>query len=102
MITRLWRGWTTHDNAVAYEELLRTKILPGIHRVEGYRGTYLLRSDVEDGVEFVTLTFWESMDAVREFAGEDFEASVVPPEARELLSSFEETSKHYETVVEPD
>ena len=102
MISRLWRGWTTFDNADAYEELLRTRILPGIHRVDGYKGTYLLRRDIEDGVEFATLTLWESMDAVRAFAGEDFEVAVVPPEARELLSKFDQTSKHYETVIEPD
>jgi len=102
VISRLWRGWTTFDNADAYEELLRTRILPGIHRVDGYKGTYLLRRDIEDGVEFATLTLWESMDAVRAFAGEDFEVAVVPPEARELLSKFDQTSKHYETVIEPD
>ena len=102
MISRLWRGWTTFDNADAYEELLRTEILPGILRVNGYKGAYLLRRDVEGGVEFATLTLWGSMDAVREFAGEDFEVAVVPPEARELLSKFDQTSKHYETVIEPD
>ena len=102
MISRLWRGWTTFDNADAYEELLRTKILPGIHRVDGYKGAYLLRRDVEDRVEFVTLTLWESMDAVRAFAGEDHEVAVIPPEARKLLSKFDRRSKHYETVIEPD
>jgi heme-degrading monooxygenase HmoA len=101
VISRLWRGWTTFDNADAYEELLRTRILPGIHRVDGYKGAYLLRRDVEDGVEFATLTLWESMDAVRAFAGEDFEVAVVLPEARELLSKFDQTSKHYETIIEP-
>jgi heme-degrading monooxygenase HmoA len=102
VIGRFWRGWTTFENADAYEELLRTKILPGIHRVDGYKGAYLLRRDVEDGVEFATLTLWESMDAVRAFAGEDYEVAVVPPEARELLSRFDQRSEHYETIVEPD
>jgi hypothetical protein len=81
---------------------LRRKILPGIHRVTGYKGAYLLRRDVEDGVEFVTLTLWESMDTIREFAGEDYETAVVPPEARELLSRFDQSSQHYETIIEPD
>jgi hypothetical protein len=102
VISRFWRGWTTSDNADAYEELLRTKILPGIHRIDGYKGAYLLRRDVEDGVEFVTLTLWESMDAVRAFAGEDYEVAVVPPEARALLSRFDQMSAHYETIIEPD
>jgi heme-degrading monooxygenase HmoA len=102
VISRFWRGWTTSNNADAYEELLRTEILPGIHRIDGYKGAYLLRRDVEDGVEFVTLTFWESMDAVRAFAGEDYEVAVVPPEARALLSRFDQMSAHYETIIEPD
>lgn len=102
MISRLWHGWTTRENADAYEELLRTEILPGIHRVDGCLGAYLLRRDIEDGVEFATLTLFESMDAVRAFAGEDYEIAVVPPEARKLLSKFDQTSKHYETVIKPD
>lgn len=102
MITRLWHGWTTRDNADAYEELLRTKILPGIHRVSGYQGAYLLRRDAGAEVELVTLTMFESMEAVRAFAGEDYEAAVVPPEARRLLSRFDERAVHYETVLGPE
>ena len=102
MIARLWRGWTTAENADAYQELLRTRILPGIHRVPGYRGAYLLRRDGGDGVEFVTMIFFDSLDAVRAFAGEDYEVAVVPLEARQLLARFDQTSVHYDTVVEPD
>ncbi len=98
MITRIWHGWTTFENADAYEQLLRTKILLGIHRVSGYKGTYLLRRNIQDSVEFVTMTLWESMDAIRAFAGEDYEVAVVPSEARKLLSKFDDRSKHYETV----
>lgn len=101
MVTRLWHGWTTRDNADAYEHLLRTEILPGIHRIPGYQGAYLLRRDVPDGVEFVTLTLFESMGAVRAFAGDDYEVAVVPPRARALLARFDQTSTHYEIVVEP-
>ncbi len=101
MIARLWRGWTSSGNADAYAELLRTKVLPGIHRVDGYRGA-LLRRDVEDGVEFVTLTMFESMEAVRAFAGETHEVAVVSAEARKLLARFDERSKHYEVVIEPE
>ena len=101
MIARLWRGWTSVENADPYERLLRTTILPGIHRIAGYRGAYLLRRSVPDGVEFATLTLWESLDAVRAFAGPDYELAVVPPEARRLLSRYDEKSVHYETIVEP-
>jgi heme-degrading monooxygenase HmoA len=99
MIGRVWHGWTTRGNADAYEALLRTKILPGIHLVAGHEGAYLLRRDAGDEVEFITLTFFASMDAVRAFAGQDHEVAVVPAEARRLLSRFDERSVHYEVVV---
>ena len=102
MISRCWRGWATVANADAYEDLLRTKILPGIHRVKGYRGAYLLRRNVADGVEFATLTLWEPLDAVRAFAGEQYDVAVVSPEARKLLSRFDERSLHYDTILEPE
>lgn len=102
MITRLWHGWTTPDNADAYEELLRTRILPGIHRVPGYRGAWLLRRDADPEVEFVTMTLFESMDAVRAFAGESYEVAVVHPEAKRLLSRFDERSAHYEVALGPE
>ena len=79
--------------------LLRTKILPRIHRVSGYRGANLLRRDVEEGVEFVTLTFFDSLEDIRSFAGQGYETAVVPPEARKLLLRFDERSLHYETLV---
>ena len=102
MISRIWHGWTTRENAGAYESHLRATVLPGIEaRVPGYRGAYLLRRDVGDEVEFVTITLFDSLDAVREFAGEDYERAVVPPEARALLARFDDRSVHYETVLSP-
>ena len=101
MIARRWHGWARGANADRYEALLRAEILPGIHRIEGFLGAYLLRRDVDEEIEFVTVTLWQSLDAVRAFAGEDYEAAVVPPEARALLSRFDERSTHYETLVEP-
>jgi len=98
MISRLWHGWTTRENADAYETLLRSEVLPGIHRVRGFKGAHLLRRDVKDEVEFVTITLFDSLEAVKEFAGEDFEVAVVPPQARKLLSHFDARSAHYETV----
>ena len=102
MIARMWRGWTTRENADAYEALLRTRVLPGIHRVAGYRGAYLLRRDVEDGVEFATITHFDGIDSVRAFAGDDLTLAVVPPEARALLSRWDERSVHYDVVQGPE
>ena len=101
MIARLWHGVTTRENADAYEDLLQSEILPGIHRVEGYKGAYLLRREVPEGAEFVTLTIFDSMDAVRRFAGDDLEAAVVPEEARKLLTRFDRRSVHYTVLIEP-
>jgi antibiotic biosynthesis monooxygenase (ABM) superfamily enzyme len=98
MINRIWHGWTTPANADAYEELLKEEIFVGIkdREIPGYRGIQLLRRDARDEVEFVTIMRFDTLDAVRNFAGDDFEAAVVPPEARSLLARFDERSKHYE------
>ena len=102
MIGRFWKGWTSAENADAYENLLRTKVFPHIRDLEGHKGAYLFRRDVEDGVEFATLTLFESLDAVKRFAGENYEIAVVPPEARKLLSRFDVKSVHYETRIQPE
>jgi heme-degrading monooxygenase HmoA len=98
MICRAWHGWTTPGNADAYETLLRTEIFPGIARraVPGYRGIELLRRADGDTVEFVTLMWFDSIDDVRAFAGEDYEVAVVPPKARTLLGRFDGRSLHYD------
>ena len=102
MIARLWHGWTSKGNADAYEALLRTKVLPGIHRGRGYRGAYLLRRAEGAEVAFVTITLFASMDAVRAFAGKDLELAVIEPEARKLLARFDERSVHYELAYSPE
>lgn len=102
MIARIWHGWTRPENADAYVTHLRGVVLPSIEqRIEGFRGVYLLRRDAGAEVEFVTVTLWDSTDAVREFAGDAYEVAVVPEEARQLLSRFDERSAHYETLITP-
>ena len=101
MIARLWHGWTTRENADAYEGLLRSEVLPGIHRIEGYKGAYLLRREAGGEIEFVTVTLWDSFEAIRAFAGADYEVAVVLPEARKLLSRFDPRSVHYDTRLAP-
>jgi antibiotic biosynthesis monooxygenase (ABM) superfamily enzyme len=100
VIARLWHGWTAPENADAYEEFLRTKMFPSIHRVPGYLGADLLRRENGDEVAFVTITRFESLESVRAFAGEDYEQAVIEPEARALLSRFDERSEHYEVIVD--
>jgi len=100
MIARIWHGWTTPTNADAYEKLLRTEICEGIEnrRIHGFHGIDLLRRDQAQEVEFVTIMWFESLDAVRTFSGDDYELAVVPPEARALLSHFDARSAHYEVL----
>ena len=98
MICRLWRGWTTRANADTYERLLREEIFAGIaaRGIEGYGGIDLLRRDAGEEVEFVTLMWFDSLAAVRAFAGEDYARAVVPPPARALLARWDERSLRYE------
>lgn len=100
MISRIWRGWTTSRNADAYEALLKAEIFTGIidRGITGFRGIDLLRREVEEGVEFVTVMWFDSLLAVQTFAGEDYERAVVPPKARQLLIRFDERAAHYEVV----
>ena len=95
MIARLWHGYTKPEDAPTYHDMLLTSILPGIHRIPGYKGSYVLRKDGKDEVEFVTITLWESLEAIREFAGPDYERCVIAPEAASLLIRHDERSTHY-------
>jgi heme-degrading monooxygenase HmoA len=102
MISRVWHGWTTPGNADAYETLLKNEIFVGIHDrdIPGYRGIHLFRRDLADEVEFVTVMWFDSIEAVRAFAGEDYEIAVVPPKARALLARYNARSQHYEVRAE--
>jgi antibiotic biosynthesis monooxygenase (ABM) superfamily enzyme len=98
VICRIWHGWTSQDNADAYEQLLREEVFVGIEarRIAGYRGIQLLRRSAGDEVEFVTLMWFDRAEAVQVFAGADRERAVVPPAAKALLSRFDERSTHYD------
>lgn len=97
MITRLWRGWTARDDADAYERFLVDDLFPSMRRIPGFAGATLLRRLEGDEVGFVTLTRFESLDAIRAFAGEDFEHPVLEPQALALLSRHDERAVHYDT-----
>ena len=101
MIARLWHGWTLPENADSYERLLKSEVLPAIGKMQGCRGFYLFRQDSAEEAAFVTLLFFESLEAVRKFAGPDYETAVVPPEARKLLCRFDARSEHYQVLAAP-
>ena len=101
MIVRIWRGWTTRANATAYERLLREEVFPGIaaRGIAGYRGVELLRRDDGGETEFMTVMRFDGLKDVRDFAGQNYEAAVIPPRARQLLARCDERAAHYTEVV---
>lgn len=102
MISRIWHGYTTFGNADAYENLLKEEIFVGIknREIKGYKGIQLLRRDLSNEVEFITIMWFDSLSSVIEFAGDDYEKAVVLPPAQKLLSHFDQRSQHYEVRSE--
>ena len=98
MITRIWHGYTTKENADAYEKLVEEEIFPEIQakNIKGYRGVQLLRRDLEDEVEFTTLLWFDNLESVKEFVGDDYETIYVPEKARKILSRFDQRTVHCE------
>jgi heme-degrading monooxygenase HmoA len=102
MIARMWRGWAPAEVADRYDAHYRSEVLEHLQGVPGFLGARLLRRTVGDEVEFVSVTYFEDLDAVRAFAGEAYETAVVAGPAREVLSRFEATVAHYETAFTTD
>ena len=100
MIARVWHGYTTPDDAQAYENMLKPELLPGISKKQGYRGSYLLRRHLGTEVEFITILLWDSLDDVRAAAGhDDYETAIIPDERRRYLTRFDAKSAHYEIAA---
>ena len=93
MIMRVWRGWTTEANADAFELFLCKE---NFHSIAGFHGMSVLRLDSAGEVEFMTIMRFDSLDAVRAFAGDRYEDAVVPEQARAMLNRFDTCSRHYE------
>jgi antibiotic biosynthesis monooxygenase (ABM) superfamily enzyme len=103
MIMRYWRGWATPENADAYEQVVREQVLPSFaaRDLPGYRGSYLLRRQAGEEIEYAVIMTFDSVEAVRAFAGDDYEAAYVPAQVREVLTRFDERSAHYEVLITP-
>ncbi len=100
MVLRLWRGRTTPAHAPDYIDYFHRTVIPELREIEGFLGTSLLRERHADLVEFLVVTRWASLDAVRAFAGDHLEAAVVHPAAAALLVDYDPTVRHYELVEE--
>jgi len=99
VIARIWHGYTKPEHAEAYEAMLKPELLPGIGKVKGYRGSYLLKRVAGSEVEFITIMLWDSIDAIRAVAGPDYEAAVIPEERRQYLVRSDARSAHYEIAT---
>jgi antibiotic biosynthesis monooxygenase (ABM) superfamily enzyme len=99
-VCRLWRGWTTRENADAYERIVGADVIPGIEarRIPGFRHIDLMKRDLGDEVEFQTLMWFDSLDAIKAFMGEDYSVSHVPAAAQVVLSRFDERASHFEVL----
>lgn len=100
MICRLWRGWTTPENADAYERIVRGEVIPGIEArgIPGFRHIDLMKREVADEVEFQTLMWFDSLAAIKAFMGEDYDISHVPDAARAVLKRFDARAAHYQVI----
>jgi heme-degrading monooxygenase HmoA len=94
-IGRVWHGWTRPEEAARYETLVSDEVLPSMEKLDGFLGAQMMRRDEPDEVEFLVITEWESLDAIKGFAGEDYEKTTIPYDAEQLLARFDEGPLHY-------
>lgn len=102
MIIRIWHGYTTRENADAYEALLKEEVFKGIaeKEIKGYKGIQLLKRELEEEYEFITIMQFENIDSVKAFMGEKYETAYVPAEAQKILTRYDKISSHYEMIHE--
>ena len=100
MICRLWRGWTTPENADVYERVVRGQVIPGIEerKIPGFRHIDLMKRELGEEVEFQTLMWFDSLEAIQAFMGDDYSVSHVPAAAQAVLKRFDERAVHYEVI----
>ena len=99
-VKRIWHGWTTPENAAAYQQVLHDHVIPSIEdkKIPGYVSIELLRLNHDEEVEFVTVMTFESLQNVIDFQGEDYSRSYVPAAAQEVLKRWDERASHYESI----
>ncbi|GAB5409691.1 MAG: antibiotic biosynthesis monooxygenase [Balneolaceae bacterium] len=98
MIARIWHGWTTPENATQYYQTLTGSVIPGIKEmnIKGFKKMDILRKDLAEEVEFITIMYFHSIESIKDFTGEDYETAHIPEEAQRLLERWDLKASHYE------
>src|SRR4051812_17556426 len=99
MIARIWKAQADNQHVKDYVPHFEINVYPELQEIAGFRGAYVMQKVIGDGVEIQVMTLWESMEAIRQFAGEQVERAVVEPEAQAVLRSFDTTVSHHEVLV---
>jgi heme-degrading monooxygenase HmoA len=99
VIARYWSARTSHDKAPHYAHHLETAVFAELTKLDGFSNAMLLQRDLDDEVEVVVITFWESLESIRRFAGEPLDRAVVADRAMALLDDFDRQVRHYEVVL---
>lgn len=102
MIARIWHGRTKAAQADAYLEFLKERAVPDYQSTPGNRGVFLFRRVEEDEAHFLTLTHWDSFEAIEDFAGADISRAKYYPEDADFLLEFEPAVEHYELYIAPE
>ena len=98
MISRQWRGLAKPDRSQAYVDHLRKETFPAIRKLPGFLRASVLRRPLPEGVEYLVVTEWANLEAIRQFSGDDAERAVVPPAVREMMREYDPVVRHYEIV----
>ena len=99
MISRHWRGLAKANRAEEYAEHLRAETFPSLNAIPGFIGASILRRPLPEGVEFLVVTQWSSLEAIHAFAGARVETAVVPHKVQDMMLEYELSARHYEVVL---
>ena len=98
MISRHWRGLARPERASDYERHLRNETFPALKRISGFVDASILKRRLENGVEFLVISRWASLESIAQFAGADLEAAVVPVKVRSMMLEYDQRARHYEVA----
>jgi antibiotic biosynthesis monooxygenase (ABM) superfamily enzyme len=102
MVARIWHGWTTPENEMAYQTILLSEVIPGIRakNLPGFRKMEVMKRQINGEIEFTTVMWFDSLENIKSFAGDDYETAYIPERARAVLKRFDNKAIHRVLVEE--